>query len=338
MDVDDTPVSTRRIFHTLLDWAGVDAATACDRPTTAQEIVLGEAMKPFLEYGWQPQVMAVAGPLKAILAGTIEVYDLAADPGETRNLGSARACRRRAQSAGGLPRAVAGRRARAGEPRRRGAAAPGEPRLHRLERAPVVRKDAPRPADMMPLLAKLEKASGLFAAGQFAEAIPLLEDVLAADPFNLDAALRLATAHSSLGHEQKAVDAVPAGGRDRAEVAGRPDLPRAALRADEGVGARRAAARAGGGGEPGSADGGRSARGAPGAAGAAGDGRGADDRRGDRRFERARALQPAAFKNDLELGVLYLAARRYPEATHRARPRARPRIRPTRWRSSSARR
>jgi tetratricopeptide (TPR) repeat protein len=31
-------------------------------------------------------------------------------------------------------------------------------------------------------------------------------------------------------------------------------------------------------------------------------------------FERARALQPAAFKSDLDLGVLYLAARRYPEA------------------------
>ncbi len=31
-------------------------------------------------------------------------------------------------------------------------------------------------------------------------------------------------------------------------------------------------------------------------------------------FERARALAPEAFKNDLELGVLYLAARRYGEA------------------------
>ena len=31
-------------------------------------------------------------------------------------------------------------------------------------------------------------------------------------------------------------------------------------------------------------------------------------------FERARALQPAAFTNDLELGVLYLASRRYEDA------------------------
>jgi len=31
-------------------------------------------------------------------------------------------------------------------------------------------------------------------------------------------------------------------------------------------------------------------------------------------FERARALQGDAFRNELELGVLYLAARRFPEA------------------------
>ena len=36
--------------------------------------------------------------------------------------------------------------------------------------------------------------------------IPLLEKILAADPFNLDAALRLATAHSSLGHEARALE------------------------------------------------------------------------------------------------------------------------------------
>src|SRR5258707_6879030 len=87
--VSDTPVSTRRIFHTLLDWAGV--ATVHSLRSAGHdpgEVVLGEAMKPFLEYGWQPQVMAVAVKYKAILAGEIETYDIAVDPGETRNLGS----------------------------------------------------------------------------------------------------------------------------------------------------------------------------------------------------------------------------------------------------------
>ncbi len=72
---------------------------------------------------------------------------------------------------------------------------------------PVVRKDAPRPADMVGLFDALEKASGLFVQERYAQAIPLLEKILAADPYNLDAALRLATAHSSLGQDAKALDA-----------------------------------------------------------------------------------------------------------------------------------
>ena len=67
VDASDRPVSTRRIFHTVLDWAGL-GATGSLRVGT-QEIVLGEAMKPFLEYGWLPQIMVIDGPLKGILTG-----------------------------------------------------------------------------------------------------------------------------------------------------------------------------------------------------------------------------------------------------------------------------
>jgi arylsulfatase A-like enzyme len=65
----DVPVSTRRVFHTLLDWAGLGEAHSLRR--VERELVLGEAMKPFLSYGWQPQVMGVEGPVKAILAGRL---------------------------------------------------------------------------------------------------------------------------------------------------------------------------------------------------------------------------------------------------------------------------
>ncbi len=54
--VNDAPVSTRRIFHTIRDWAGLDASHSLRR--NEKEVVVGEAMKPFLDYGWQPQVMA----------------------------------------------------------------------------------------------------------------------------------------------------------------------------------------------------------------------------------------------------------------------------------------
>jgi hypothetical protein len=82
--VSDAPVSTRRVFHTIMDWAGLGAADSLRVETG--EIVLGEGMKPFLAYGWQPQVMAVEGRLKLIQAGRPELYDVVADPGETRDL------------------------------------------------------------------------------------------------------------------------------------------------------------------------------------------------------------------------------------------------------------
>ncbi|MBE3110949.1 MAG: tetratricopeptide repeat protein, partial [Acidobacteria bacterium] len=72
--------------------------------------------------------------------------------------------------------------------------------------APVVRKDAPRAADMVRLFEPLERASWLFVAEKYAQVIPLLEKILAEDPYNVDAVLRLATAHSALGHDQRAVE------------------------------------------------------------------------------------------------------------------------------------
>jgi choline-sulfatase len=312
--VNDTPVSTRRIFHTLLDWAGLDAAQSLRSPGEPAEPVLGEAMKPFLEYGWLPQIMLVTGRHKAILAGRIEAYDLTTDPGETRNLGSAvnlSPAVRKALEDYPVPSPDAARpTATLDEDAKRRLASLG---YVGGTAAPIVRKDAPRPADMMPLLATLEEASALFGAGQFAPAIPLLDAVLAADPFNLDAALRLATAHSSLGHEGKALD----GFRRAAAIAPKsqdvrtylalhyartkeweravPLLEQVVTESPDRLTAVEALAtlRARQGRQ--AMDAGRTGEAIAG-------------------FERARALQPEAFKNDLELGVLYLAARRYADA------------------------
>ena len=75
----NAPVSARRVHDTVLGWAGLPAPRSLS--ASVSEPVLGEAMKPFLSYGWQPQVMAVEGRLKVIRSGAIEVYDLVADPG-----------------------------------------------------------------------------------------------------------------------------------------------------------------------------------------------------------------------------------------------------------------
>jgi tetratricopeptide (TPR) repeat protein len=205
--VSQEPVSVRRVYHTLLDWAGLDDELSLRG--ISSEIVLGEAMKPLLSYGWQPQVMAVdgEGPLKAILAGRIEAYDLAADPGETRDLGdSPRVSRplRTALREYPPPSLDGPETERLGDQGRERLAALG---YVSAGAAPAVRQDAPRPADMVRLFDSLERASGLFVRREYARAVPLLERILAEDPGNLDAALRLATAHSSLGQDAEALAA-----------------------------------------------------------------------------------------------------------------------------------
>ncbi|HEX3107597.1 MAG TPA: sulfatase-like hydrolase/transferase, partial [Thermoanaerobaculia bacterium] len=204
----DAPVSTRRIFHTILDWAGIDAANSL-RTAGNEHVVAAEAMKAFLDYGWQPQVMAVDGTRKAILAGSLEVYDVAADPAETHNL---------------APQASLSREQRAtlrdypipSLAEAANATAPGDAEERKklaslgyvsADVKPVVRKDAPRPADMAPLFPILDEAAALFVREEYAKSIPLLEEILIKDPHNLDAALRLATAQSALGHDDQAVAA-----------------------------------------------------------------------------------------------------------------------------------
>jgi choline-sulfatase len=343
----DAPVSTRRIYHTVLSWAGLgdgngrlDTGPAA-ASNGAPEAVLGESMKPFLEYGWQPQVMSIVAPFKSILAGKVETYDITADPLEERNFGGG----------ANVPKALVAALDDYPVPSPEGARAPqnlDEDTRRRLASlgyvnagaAPVVRRDAPRPADMVAIIGMLEKASGLFVNEQYAAVIPLLEKILAADPYNLDATLRLATAHSALGHEAQALAAF----RKAAAIAPRspdvnlylalhyargPEWPRAVpmlervvaetpdrLAAVEALAVIRERQ-------------GRSAdaialrqkiyslRTPTGAelehlgqeAMAVGQTAVATDA-----FEKARAVEGGAFKHDLELGVLYLASRRLGDA------------------------
>ena len=203
----DEPVSTRRIYHTILDWAGIGAEHTL-RVRGEPETVLGEAMKPFLEYGWQPQVMAVRGTTKAIAAGRTEVFDLAADPGELRNLGSGAnvpAAMRTPLDDYPIPSPEAARAPdNLSDEARRTLASLG---YVGASSTPAIRNDAPRPADMVHLFETLERASGLFVEERYAEAIPLFARIQAEDPSNLDASLRLAIAHSSLGHDAQALAA-----------------------------------------------------------------------------------------------------------------------------------
>jgi arylsulfatase A-like enzyme/Flp pilus assembly protein TadD len=319
--VSDTPVSVRRIYHTLLAWAGVPGAIDGGTPpadlsllAAHDEVVLGEAMKPFLEYGWLPQVMAVSGRHKAILAGRRETYDLASDPGEARDLGSGFA----------LPAGMAKALDDYPVPSPDAARAPenlddeAKRRLAALGyvsagAAPVVRRDAPRPADMTKLFPLMDRASALFAGERYVEVIPLLREIRAADPYNLAAALRLAAAHSSLGqaaHAEAAFKEAAAIAPNSQDVrtylamhyARTADWQRAVPMLEQVV--RESPDRA----TAAEALGRLKVREGSAAMGA---------ERTDAAiaaFERARALLGAAFRNDLELGVLYLASRKFAES------------------------
>lgn len=336
----DTPVSVRRIFHTVLDLAGLDKSQSLIGPPST-EVVLGEAMKPFLEYGWQPQTVAVEGSQKVISAGRHEVYDVVADPGETKDLGASvtpsRAIRT-ALSDYPVPSPGAARAPSSlGDEERKKLASLG---YVSAGAAPVIRKDAPRPVDMARLFDVMEKASGLFVRGEYRQVIPLLERILAEDAHNLDATLRLATAHSTLGNDAQALkmferakemaplsadvrtylglhlargsrweEAVPMLEKSEAEEPGRLPVLEALARVRERQGRAREAittwqkvhssrpptatelVRLGG---------------------LAMDTE--DTPLALRSFEAARALQGPTFANDLEIGVLLVASRRYEDA------------------------
>ncbi len=333
--VADAPVSARHVFDTVLDFAGLGAADSLR--AAKDEVVLAEAMKPFLSYGWRPQVMAVEGARKTIQAGRMETYDVAADPGETHDLGDVASRAVRAALREYPTPSLAAKVAPLDEDERRRLASLG---YVAAGAAPAVRPDAPRPADMAHLFDLLERASGLFVREEYAQVIPLLERILREDPHNLDAILRLATAHSSLRHDAQAraaferarqvapdspdvrtylalhyargprweraaplLERALAETPDRlpalealAHVRERQNRPADALALRQRIHALRT---------PSAGDLVRTGQLAMAAQ---------QTTEAIAAFEAARAAQGPRFPHDLELGVLYLAARRYPEA------------------------
>ena len=201
----DRPVSVRRVFDTTLDWAGVerrDEATVTLQ--RAEEPVLAEAMTPYLQYGWQPQIMAVAGSFKAIRSNTTELYDVVADPAEQRDLSSERrlpqALREALRSYPLTASADAGDAET--EDQRRLASlgyvgGSGEARLQ---------PDAPAARDMTAIFGDLDRSSRLFVERRYGEVIPIFERILGVDPGNVAVLLRLAVAHSFNGAPERALE------------------------------------------------------------------------------------------------------------------------------------
>ncbi len=200
------PVSVRRVFDTVLAWAGEE------RPYRLiggeKETVLGEAMKPFLQYGWQPQVMAVTDGVKVIHSGGVEIYDVLEDRREENDLAGQR------ELDGELRRTITEYLSKIDKVQDEQSSPERVSQADRERLASLgyvswggrtrIREDAPRARDMAHLFGDLDRGSGLFVHQRYDEAIPVFEKVFEKDPGNLMVALRLAVASSVTGRDRQA--------------------------------------------------------------------------------------------------------------------------------------
>ncbi|MDX2417068.1 MAG: sulfatase-like hydrolase/transferase [Xanthomonadales bacterium] len=194
--VSERAVSVRQVFDTVLDWSGESRAGGLLGEES--EPVLAEALKPYMQYGWQPQIMAVLDGIKVISSADTEIYDVRIDPGETNNLDSQiepdpmlwdaieaysiRALARHSQKQQALSQEALDKLASLG--------------YVGVSGSSKIREDAPNPRDMVHLFHDMDIGAGLFIRQDYAAAIPVFTRILKADPYNFMAALRLAVAYS----------------------------------------------------------------------------------------------------------------------------------------------
>lgn len=203
----DRAVSIRQVFDTVLEWAGGKSERSL--LGSKQEPVLAEALKPYLQYGWQPQFMVVLDGIKMIQSGDIEVFDLQTDAEETDNLvGSI-------DLAPELQGAISAYSSRALEEKNDPAVTQQTLSQKTVERLaslgyvgtsgrPVLRKVAPNPRDMVHIYRDLDIGSGHFTHRNYDAAIEVFSRILEVDPYNFMVVMRLAVAHSVSNRQEQA--------------------------------------------------------------------------------------------------------------------------------------
>jgi len=202
-------VSVRQVFHTISSWAGYETVDSLLDDSKLKP-VFGEAMKPYLQYGWQPQKMMVLGSKKLIHAGEYLLFDLEKDPEELNNL-------IRNQEAIGefIPEQwvewLNGYPLPGLRPADTSTLSPEE--LEQLaslgyvssDLATVPLQDGPIPHRSLNFLEDLDEASSFFVTADYDRAIEKFEEILVADPKNFMVCLRLAASHSLMGRETQAM-------------------------------------------------------------------------------------------------------------------------------------
>jgi arylsulfatase A-like enzyme/predicted Zn-dependent protease len=187
-------------FGSGLPGLGVDAGTGL--------VAYSESQLPATAYGWSALRAVTDGRWRYIDAPRPELYDLAADAREERNLAGERAeeaARLRALLAS-VERAAPARVAQPVAPDPEVAEALRSLGYHSgaSAAAPAPRGGRIDPKDGIALLHELERAKTATREGRAAEAVPLLEDLLRRSPGNVPFLTRLAEAQAALGRTQAA--------------------------------------------------------------------------------------------------------------------------------------
>ena len=207
----DRAVSVRQVFDTVLEWSGESRPNSLSGKESKPEPVLAEALKPYMQYGWQPQFMAIFDGIKVISSGDTEIYDVRTDPEETNNLDS------QVEPDPALWDALEDYSIRAlaeltEEQQAEEQQTLSQETLDKLASLGYIgssprsriRDDAPNPRDMVHLFGDMDMGAGLFIRQDYAAAIPVFTRILEADPHNFMAALRLAVAYSVTGNKDMA--------------------------------------------------------------------------------------------------------------------------------------
>ncbi len=212
----DGPVATRGLAATLLALSGLGTsarpfgpelpgvrAAAPARPAP----VYSETDMPASAYGWSPLAAATDERLRLIVAPRPELYDLRADPAESRNLWGTPA---EAEAVRRLQAVIAeaNRGARpAGAPPESGELADSLRRLGYLSGSSG-RAGTIDPKDGIKLMDDFERAKELTRSGRAREAVSALTVLVKASPGNVPFLARLAEAQAAAGEVGAAIQTV----------------------------------------------------------------------------------------------------------------------------------
>jgi arylsulfatase A-like enzyme/tetratricopeptide (TPR) repeat protein len=184
--------------------AGAAGAAGGGRPAEAgARPIYAETLGPRLHFGWSELTSLIEGRLHLEDGPEPELFDLAADPGETRNrlAGERRAFTAMRQAIRTIYRPPAPPRPVDVETARRLAALGYVAAAGTLAQGPL-----PDPRTRRAEIATLDAAMGAITQRRWAAAAPLLQRLLAANPRMPDVQILLATTWERLGRNREAAD------------------------------------------------------------------------------------------------------------------------------------